>query len=91
MDKDIMRVSVDTLIQEQIEFLKSWVADKLKTIETLWEEENYKEIENMLGFSPGGDEMGEDNYFINFGYGDGSLAKDIKRIIDEINALKRRK
>lgn len=87
LNEDIMKVNVDNLSKLQVEFLKGHIVETLNKIINYVQEDNYDEIREMLEYSPAGDCMGRENYFINFGY----LGKtfDINDIIDMIEGLRR--
>lgn len=55
----------------------------LETVISLLKEDRYKEILNMIAFSPSGDGYGCDNYYIDFS----KLGKDIEDIGDVIQVL----
>lgn len=85
LSEDIMKVNVDNLSKLQVEFLKGHLVETLNKIINYVQEDNYDEIRKMLEYSSGGD-LGDENYFINFGY----LGKtfDINNIINMIEGLK---
>lgn len=85
MDKDIMNLCVENLAQMQLEFLKEHCIGILKKVENLIKEEKFGEIKKMLTFSGAGDEMGDNNYFINFAYDEHIL--DIMDVIEMMESL----
>ena len=85
--KLVMEMSVETLAQSQHDILKSHVLETLSEISNIIKSENYNKIYAYLSNSPSGDGMGEDNYFIEFGYNE-DKSMDIEQICVLLNKLK---
>ncbi|KYC52642.1 MAG: hypothetical protein AMQ22_00692 [Candidatus Methanofastidiosum methylothiophilum] len=64
--------------------LKQLTIDRLKIIAKLLEEEKFEDVQNHLAYSPAGDGMGDDNYYIFF-Y---DLVDGINDLNDVCNYLK---
>jgi len=85
MDIDyLMNLNIENLKQEKNKALTNFAVKKLQEVITHLQKKNYTAIEKMLILSPAGDGMGEDNYFINFGYNE-----EEKDLGDFLNELKR--
>lgn len=91
MDKDIMKVSVDNLAQKQYEFLKKHGEEILADVLYLFQNDQFKELKNMLKESPAGDEMGTDHHFIDFSYEvderDGLDLLDLINLLEHLKKL----
>lgn len=84
----IMDLNIENLAKEQYNYLKDHTIKTLLNVIEDLENDNFKSLEKRLVWSPAGDGMGEDNYYINFGYKEG-METDLHEIIDEMASLKR--
>lgn len=67
--------------------IKEHIYNVLANVEKYIEQENYKALENMLAYSPAGDDMGLDNHFICFGM-ENNHELDIKDMISLLENFK---
>ena len=71
--------------------LQSRAVERLKTITNLIENQKYDDVLPFLGYSPSGDDFGENNSFINFGYiisDDTDFTLDIEEVIKLLKEFK---
>jgi hypothetical protein len=59
-------VSEEKIISTQKEMMYDMILEKLENIYKLFKEKKFTKIREYLFFSPSGDDMGENNYCINF-------------------------
>jgi hypothetical protein len=64
--KRFLETKPEGLADEQFKMLHKEAINHLKHVESLLEKKDWEEIENLMGFSPSGDEMGTDKHFIEF-------------------------
>lgn len=83
--KEILNMTPESLAKEQHDILKQAAVNRLNEIISLIDEESYSKVESKLASSPAGDEMGCDNYYIDFSdiYGE-----DINDVIEKLVNLK---
>lgn len=64
---EILNLDIDNMKKIKYNAIKREVLHKLKTFAEHIEEDQLDEAEKMLSWSPAGDDMGYDNYFLSFG------------------------
>ena len=88
--KEILEITPETLAKRQKEALKAFGIEVLERwIKYIREEEfgtNFSPNKSDLEYSPAGDCMGCDNYYIPFHFADG--APDIGNLLTELSHLK---
>lgn len=89
MLKIVMGLDPENIIMTQHAMLKLHVITVLKRVISFLEKDQYSQIGNMLRYSPGGDDMGQDNHYIDFGYD--KTPMDMADVIELLDAKKRRK
>lgn len=84
--QDVMAMTPETLAIEQKKLLKLTSIRILKQMQDYLKKEDWESAENMLGFSPAGDGMGDENHFIDFADAlfDGA---DIGNVIERLKDL----
>lgn len=81
--------TIKALAEKQKKELKRLAIERLEKVKQLIQNEELKELKEMIVFSPAGDGYGCDNYFIDFGNeGDGGDVdiNDVIELIEEFNA-----
>lgn len=81
--------TIQALAEKQKKELKRLAIERLEKVKQLIQNEELKELKEMISFSPAGDGYGCDNYFIDFGIeGDGGAVdiNDVIELIEEFNA-----
>ena len=87
---ELMDTSVKTLAQKQRAALTTHCLAILDLIWDALQKEDYPTVWAMLEDSPAGDDMGRDNYFINFAWqGEKDKPLDLGHILRMLEALKR--
>lgn len=64
---NILNVNVDNLMEEQLKTLKQHAINVLYKVISAIEREDLTSLKSYIEHSPAGDDMGCDNYYINFG------------------------
>lgn len=91
--QEIMSLDVDNLRQKQLEALKQHTIEVLCTMVQHIQNGDYTSAKSMLCESPGGDDAGENNEYINFGYMTNErypefvMPKDIGEILTQLECL----
>lgn len=92
MQEDIKKeeFNILDLTVEELNYVqkKAWLKQLKETFDKLYrylQEEDYDKAEDMLWYSPGGDDAGCDNYYINFGYNEKQM--DIMDVIEKLKNL----
>ena len=83
---NIMDIDVDNLSRKQYEYLLN---PTIKILDEIKEDLQNGRLQNVLGkmrYSPAGDDMGLDNYFINFSYKENEIM-DLSDIVDKLAKL----
>lgn len=81
-------VSEAEILKIQYDKIKEHVLHVLATVASLIEKESFDKIDKVVAYSPAGDEMGCDNYFIDFGEVLGDDSFDIIEVKDLLKRLK---
>lgn len=64
--QDLLKTTPETLADEQHKALKQHILGVLAEVTKAISEENYKHIKNLTCYSPAGDCMGTESFFIDF-------------------------
>jgi hypothetical protein len=83
---ELMQTKPEELAKIQYEKLKEHTINRLRKIINLIENDAFDEVRNKLTFSPAGDGMGSDHWFIDFDYG--STEMDLMEVINVLENLK---
>jgi hypothetical protein len=86
--EQLLKTTPETLAVEQHDALKAHVINVLELTLKAVKDEYYTAVNNFAQFSPAGDGMGCDNYFINFGYED-NKPLDICDVMERLIELKK--
>jgi hypothetical protein len=87
---ELMDTSVKTLAQKQRAALTSHCLAVLDLVWDALQREDYPTVRDLLSFSPAGDCMGCDNYFINFAWQEEETKPlDIGGVLEDLEALKK--
>ena len=66
--ENILNLDIKNLKREQYRALKKHTINRLEEIINYLKVDDLEGVLNMMKYSPSGDEMGCDNYFINFSF-----------------------
>lgn len=87
---NILDTNIEKLKQDQSKALKEHITNVFNDILAKINKGNYQEIvDKYLKFSPAGDDMGCDNYFINFSWNE--ERKDISDVLEMLAELDNKK
>lgn len=84
---DLLNIDIKNLADKKYEVLKEHAINKLKEIIIFLENDELQYVANLLSFSPAGDDMGCDNYFIDFSYNTTEMM-DLADILYKLAELK---
>ena len=83
---NILDTNIEQLKQDQLRALKEHISNVFNDILAKIKEGKYQEVvDKYLEYSPAGDDMGWDNYFINFSWNDD--IKDISVVLSMLAEL----
>jgi hypothetical protein len=83
---ELMQTKPEELAKIQYEKLKEYTINTLTKIINLVENDAFEEVRKKLSYSPAGDGMGSDHWFIDFDYG--STEMDLMEVINILEDLK---
>jgi hypothetical protein len=86
--EQLLNTTPESLAHEQHAALKAHVIEKLETVLKAIKDENYKDIDKLISYSPAGDCMGGENHFIDFSFTH-KQPLDIAEVTERLVALKK--
>ena len=86
--KDMLAVRPETLAREQEVALATFAAERLRHIADLIEAGDYSQAFKLISHSPAGDDMGADNYYIDFA--DETGLEDIGAVLTRLAELSKK-
>lgn len=86
MSVNILDVDINNLKQAKYKAMKEHIIGVLDNVKDLVEKGNYNELEDVIFYSPSGDDMGSENHCINFAWRDGGYL-DIEEAVQILKQL----
>ena len=87
MKLKLLEVGIENLKQKQYEALLEHAVAKLNKVKSLLLGGKFEELGDMLGYSAAGNELGQNNYCINFDFSDEKF-DDIQDLINKLQDLR---